>query len=148
MPNGIMSISGQLQALYKVAVIAKAEEPAKDESYILSEGQRQDEIEVIHINDKDQSGDFQQPRHRAGNSPGQCAKERPVSARRTNRRAGPARPGLFRDQGAGATAAMVELACLFPALCPGGAPALAGQTAARAMTQIKIRFRHQPRAAA
>ena len=46
MPNGIMSIFGQLQVLFKVAIPAKAEQPAKDESYILSEGQRQDEIEV------------------------------------------------------------------------------------------------------
>ncbi|MGB7748338.1 MAG: hypothetical protein WBN75_13745 [Verrucomicrobiia bacterium] len=51
--NGIMSISGHLQALYKVAGIAKPGEPAKDQSYILSEGQREDDIEVTHINDKD-----------------------------------------------------------------------------------------------
>jgi hypothetical protein len=50
--NGITSILGQLQALFKVAVAAKAGQPAKDESYILSEGQRQDEIEVIQIDEK------------------------------------------------------------------------------------------------
>ena len=50
--NGIMSIFGQLQALYKVAGTAKPGQPAKDESYILSEGQRQDEIEVTHIDEK------------------------------------------------------------------------------------------------
>jgi len=50
--NGIMSIFGQLQALYKVAVPAKSGQPAKDEPYILSEGQRQDEIEVTHIDEK------------------------------------------------------------------------------------------------
>jgi hypothetical protein len=51
-PNGIMSIFGRLQVLFKVAGTAKPGQPAKDESYILSEGQRQDEIEVIHIDEK------------------------------------------------------------------------------------------------
>jgi hypothetical protein len=50
-PNGIMSIFGHLQVLFKVA--PKAGQPgAKEESYILSEGQRQDEIEVIQIDEK------------------------------------------------------------------------------------------------
>ncbi len=52
MPNGIMSIFGRLQVLFKVAIPAKAEQPAKDEAYILSEGQRQDEIEVVQIDEK------------------------------------------------------------------------------------------------
>ncbi|MGA2279713.1 MAG: hypothetical protein ABSG80_05360 [Verrucomicrobiota bacterium] len=51
-PNGIMSIFGQLQVLFKVAGTAKPGQPAKDEAYILSEGQRQDEIEVIQIDEK------------------------------------------------------------------------------------------------
>jgi hypothetical protein len=51
-PNGIMSIFGQLQVLFKVAGTAKPGQPAKDESYILSEGQRQDEIEIVHIDEK------------------------------------------------------------------------------------------------
>jgi hypothetical protein len=51
-PNGIMSIFGQLQVLFKVTGTAKPGQPAKDDSYILSEGQRQDEIEVIHIDEK------------------------------------------------------------------------------------------------
>ena len=51
-PNGIMSIFGQLQVLFKVAGTAKPGQPAKDASYILSEGQRQDEIEVIQIDEK------------------------------------------------------------------------------------------------
>ena len=50
--NGIMSILGRLQALYKVAGTAKQGQPAKDEFYILSEGQRQDEIEVVQIDEK------------------------------------------------------------------------------------------------
>jgi hypothetical protein len=50
--NGIMSILGHLQALFKVAVPAKPGQLAKDESYILSEGQRQDDVEVIKIDEK------------------------------------------------------------------------------------------------
>jgi hypothetical protein len=57
-PNGIMSIFGHLQVLFKVAVPAKAGQPAKDESYILSEGQRQDEIEVIKIDEKNSQVTF------------------------------------------------------------------------------------------
>jgi hypothetical protein len=48
--NGIMSTFGKLQALYKVAGTGKAGKP--DPSYMLSEGQRQDDIEVTHIDDK------------------------------------------------------------------------------------------------
>ena len=51
-PNGIMTIFGHLQVLFKVAGTAKPGQPAKDESYILSEGQRQDEIEVTQIDEK------------------------------------------------------------------------------------------------
>jgi len=50
--NGIMSIFGQLQALFKVTGTAKPGQPAKDDFYILSEGQRQDEIEVTHIDEQ------------------------------------------------------------------------------------------------
>jgi hypothetical protein len=47
-PNGIMSIFGQLQVLFKVP----AKPGGKDASYILTEGQSQDEIEVVKINEK------------------------------------------------------------------------------------------------
>ena len=50
-PNGIMSIFGQLQVLFKVAPI-KPGPNAKEESYVLSEGQQQDDIEVTQINEK------------------------------------------------------------------------------------------------
>jgi hypothetical protein len=46
-PNGIMSIFGQLQVLFKVAG-----KPAGKDSYILTEGQRQDDIEVVKIDEK------------------------------------------------------------------------------------------------
>jgi hypothetical protein len=51
-PNGIMDIFGQLQVLFKVAGPAKPGVPAADQAYILSEGQRQDDIEVIKIDNK------------------------------------------------------------------------------------------------
>ena len=50
-PNGIMDIFGQLQVLFKVAP-KPGQKDAKEESYILSEGQQQDDIEVIHIDQK------------------------------------------------------------------------------------------------
>ncbi len=52
-PNGIMSIFGNLQVLFKVAGTAKpGQPPGKDQSYILSVGQRQDDIEVTRIDEK------------------------------------------------------------------------------------------------
>lgn len=47
-PNGIMSISGQVQVLFKVAGKAGG----KESSYILTEGQRQDDIEIVQIDEK------------------------------------------------------------------------------------------------
>jgi hypothetical protein len=51
-PNGIMSIFGQFQVLFKVATPAKPGQPQKDDSYVLGEGQRQDDIEVKKIDEK------------------------------------------------------------------------------------------------
>jgi hypothetical protein len=55
-PTGIMSVFGYTQVLFKVAAaagaVAKAGQPAKEEFYILSQGQRQDDIEVIKIDEK------------------------------------------------------------------------------------------------
>ena len=51
-PNGIMSIFGKLQVLFKVAPQNRpGQPPAKEEAYVLSEGERQDEIEVIKIDE-------------------------------------------------------------------------------------------------
>jgi hypothetical protein len=50
-PNGIMTIFGKLQALFKVS--AKPGQPPKETSYVLTEGERQDEIEVVKINQPD-----------------------------------------------------------------------------------------------
>ena len=52
-PNGTMTIFGKLEALFKVANKAKPGQPAKEDSYVLSEGERQDDIEVIKINQAD-----------------------------------------------------------------------------------------------
>jgi hypothetical protein len=50
-PNGIMSIFGHLQVLFKVSGQATPGKPG-DQSYILAEGQRQDDIEVVQIDQK------------------------------------------------------------------------------------------------
>lgn len=51
-PNGIMSIFGKLQVLFKVAVKPPPGQPAKDASYVMCEGERQDEITVVKIDEK------------------------------------------------------------------------------------------------
>jgi len=52
-PTGIMTVFGHSQVLFKVAgAAAKPGQPAKDEFYILSQGQRQDDIEVTKIDEK------------------------------------------------------------------------------------------------
>lgn len=50
-PNGIMTVFGRLQVLFKVAVPGKPNQPAKDESYVMCEGDRQDDIEVQKIDE-------------------------------------------------------------------------------------------------
>jgi hypothetical protein len=50
-PNGIMSILGQLQVLYKVSP-KPGQKDAKEQCYVLSEGQAQDDIEVVRIDEK------------------------------------------------------------------------------------------------
>ena len=50
-PEGIMGVFGNWQVLFKV-VAAKPVPGAKDEFYTLSEGQRQDDIEVVKIDYK------------------------------------------------------------------------------------------------
>ena len=51
-PTGIMGVFGKLQVLFKVAPVGKAAPGAKEESYILSQGQMQDEITVVNIDEK------------------------------------------------------------------------------------------------
>ena len=50
--NGITSTLGQVRALFKVAIPAKPGQPAKDQFYILGEGEAQDDIEVTKIDEK------------------------------------------------------------------------------------------------
>ena len=47
--TGITTIFGPAEALYKVAGVPQAGKPPKDESYILKEGEQQDDIAVQHI---------------------------------------------------------------------------------------------------
>jgi hypothetical protein len=51
-PNGIMDVFGHLQVLFKASDPATPGQTPKDNSYILGEGQRQDDIEVVKINEK------------------------------------------------------------------------------------------------
>jgi hypothetical protein len=50
--NGIMTIFGKVQVLFKVAGVARPGQPPKDESYVMSEGDRQDDIEVVKIDEQ------------------------------------------------------------------------------------------------
>ena len=50
--NGIMDVFGELQALFKVSTPPRAGLPAQEQSYMLSTGQRQDDIEVTKIDQK------------------------------------------------------------------------------------------------
>ncbi len=56
-PNGIMSIFGKLQVLFKVAVNVPGQAP-KDESHVMGEGEREDDIEVQKIDDKNATVTF------------------------------------------------------------------------------------------
>ena len=49
-PNGIVTIFGRPQAIFKVANKPKPGQPQKDDSYVLAEGEMQDEITVVKIN--------------------------------------------------------------------------------------------------
>ena len=49
-PNGIMTIFGKEQALFKVANKPKPGQPAKEDAYVLAEGEREDDITVVKIN--------------------------------------------------------------------------------------------------
>ena len=52
-PNGIMNMFGTLQVLFKVAPINKpGQPPGKEESYTMSQGDSQDDIEVVKIDEK------------------------------------------------------------------------------------------------
>jgi hypothetical protein len=50
--TGITTILGNKRALLKVAVPAKPPQPAKDDSYILAEGQRDGTVEILAIDEK------------------------------------------------------------------------------------------------
>ena len=51
--QGITTILGRKQVLMKVRIPAKPPEPARDQSVVLSEGQREGEVEVLEINPAD-----------------------------------------------------------------------------------------------
>lgn len=49
--QGLTTILGRRQVLFKVQLAAKPGQPAKEESYVLTEGERQGEIEVLEIDE-------------------------------------------------------------------------------------------------
>ena len=57
-PNGIMTIFGRDQALFKVATKPKPGQPAKEDSYVLGEGERQDDVEIVKIDRQGQTITF------------------------------------------------------------------------------------------
>ncbi len=50
--NGITSILGRVQVLFKASLSPKLGEPAKEMSFVLSAGQSENEIEVLDIDEK------------------------------------------------------------------------------------------------
>jgi hypothetical protein len=50
-PNGIMTVFGSVQTLFKVTD-SQFGQPASERSYILGEGQREDDIKVVRIDEK------------------------------------------------------------------------------------------------
>jgi hypothetical protein len=51
-PTGITTILGNKRALFKVQMPARPPEPAKEQSFIMTEGQREGQIEVLEIDEK------------------------------------------------------------------------------------------------
>jgi hypothetical protein len=51
-PTGITTILGNKRALFKVQMPARPPEPAKEQAFILTEGQREGQIEVLEIDEK------------------------------------------------------------------------------------------------
>ena len=49
--NGITTILGNKRVLFKVSVLARPPQPAREESFILAEGQREGQIEVLEIDE-------------------------------------------------------------------------------------------------
>jgi hypothetical protein len=105
-PTGIMTVFGHSQVLFKVAgAAAKQGQTAKDEFYILSQGQRQDDIEVAKIDEKnslvtfDNHGITQElPLVNTPTSSGPAASPSPVAG---NPAMMPALPGGIGNNGPG-----------------------------------------------
>src|ERR1017187_6898360 len=84
-PNGTMTLFGKLEALFKVANKGKAGQPPKEDSYVLSEGERQEGITVLKINQPDGIITFDNHGH---------IQELPlIAASNTTAPAGPGGPG-------------------------------------------------------
>ena len=51
-PNGIMNVFGKLQAMFKAPLPGKPGQPATDKAYVLCVGEREDDIEVVKIDEQ------------------------------------------------------------------------------------------------
>lgn len=83
-PNGIMTIFGKVQVLFKVAGVGQ---PPKEESYVLGEGERQDDIEVQKIDEPSATITF--------NNHGTIQELALVAAKASSGAPAPAGPGGF-----------------------------------------------------
>jgi hypothetical protein len=51
-PNGIMNVFGKVQAMFKAPLPSKPGQPATDKAYVLCAGEREDDIEVVKIDEQ------------------------------------------------------------------------------------------------
>ena len=120
-PNGTMTIFGKLEALFKVANKGKPGQPAKEDSYVLSEGERQDDITVIKINQADGIITF--------NNHGKIEDLALVPAANTTAPAGPGGPG--GPGGAAPSGAIIGAGPRQSPLFPADRSSLRGRPAGR-----------------
>jgi len=128
-PTGIMGVFGKLQVLFKVAPVGKSAPGAKEESYILSQGQMEDEITVVSIDEKnglvtfDNHGITQQLPLNAGSAAGGSA---PASSGGMNPAMPPVMPGARGNNGATSVALFGAAALGKNGGGPNGNPGLNG----------------------
>jgi hypothetical protein len=114
-PTGIMTLFGKLQVIFKVEGVAHPGQPPKTESFLLSEGDRQDDIEVQKIDKENSKVTF--------NNHGEV-QELPLAVGVASSGALPSPPGLTPTPSMtppGMVPGMV------PGVAPGGGPVLGGR---------------------
>lgn len=139
-PNGIMTLFGKLQVLFKVAV--PGQPAGKEDAYVMCEGDRQDEIEVQKIDEKSATITFNNhgiiqtlalvEGKASGGTPAGGA---PGVPRLPNIPGHPPVPGAARPPGFGWHGAHMAGQANAGANSPDGAPNLGGAASAGANTQ-------------